>query len=62
MAWSRVDGEGVVEVEEASMISRAVRVSEVGVARVGVCVPLGLWRGRAYTKCRNMGNEGHVIN
>ena len=33
-----VDGEGVVEVEEASRISRAVRVSEVGVARVGVGV------------------------
>ena len=34
------DGEGVVEVEEASRISRAVRVSEVGVARAGL-----LWVG-----------------
>ena len=35
-----VDGEGVVEVEASSRISRAVRVSEVGVARVDVGV---LW-------------------
>jgi hypothetical protein len=45
--WSGVgvDGEGVMEVKEASRISRAMRVSEVGVARVGVGVQWELCLG-----------------
>ena len=52
-----VDGEGVVEVEAALRISRAVRVSEVGVARVDVGVLWELSLGECVFARGNMSGD-----
>ena len=55
-----VEGGGVVEVEEAeeaSRISRAVRVSEVGVARMGVGVQWELCLGEGVFMQGNVGGD-----